>query len=188
MFRWRNKNICFYFYCKYYRQTAKIKVSPKVVLSGSSGQVFLLCCLVVQPNSRENQADRKDMIELGIMDDHFVRYVGVQKELAAIESGAHFLWASEGVAHPVVGRGHVAAPEGGVHHGLLDSGAQREGSLLHTAEHISNTFYNSENLIWNIWTPFPYPSCQSPHRRSGHGRCRCRTAAGGPGPLCSSQH
>ena len=85
------------------------------------------------------------MIELGIMDDHFVRYVGVQKELAPIESGAHFLWASEGVAHPVVGRSHVAAPEGGVHHGLLDSGAQREGSLLHTAE---NVWDNINNLYY----------------------------------------
>ena len=107
----------------------------------------LLSSLQIQPDPGEDQAARDDQIELGVVDDDFVRYVGVKKELAAIVVGAYFFCVSEGVAHPIVYCGHVAAPLGGVHLRLLDNGAQREGFLLHTSDHIWSN--SRKNFILN---------------------------------------
>ena len=62
-------------------------------------------CLVLQPDPRKGQTIDEDMIELGVVDHHFVGYVRVQIELATVNSGFDFLRVIEGVAHPVVDRG-----------------------------------------------------------------------------------
>ena len=97
-----------------------------------------LVSLVIQQDPGEGEGIGQDMMEQRVMDENFVRNVGLQKELASVLTGYDVLSVSEGVAQPVEDSGQVAAPQGGVHLGLLDDGSQWEGSLLHTAENICN--------------------------------------------------
>ena len=102
----------------------KVEVSSMHVLSS----------LVIQPDPRKQKTIGEDVIILGVVEENFITHVGVQREFATINHGMNPLRVSECVTHPVVDRGHVAAPEGGVRHGLLDGGVEREGSVLHAGE------------------------------------------------------
>ena len=94
--------------------------------------------LVLQPDPREHETVGKDAVEQRVVDDDSLCHIGIKiEDPSGCEShGWEHHWISEGVTHPVEDRGHVGAPQGGVHHGLLDRGAQWEGFLLHTAENI----------------------------------------------------
>ena len=113
----------------------------EVVLGDSDVEIceeprLMFASLVNLPNPGEGEAVGQDMIELGIMEDNCVGYIGVQKERVRQIIGVEALRALVGVAHPVVGGGQVAAPVGDVHLILFDTGAQGKGLLLHTAENI----------------------------------------------------
>ena len=84
------------------------------------GEISCPPVLIIQPDPRKGEAVDENQIELGVMEEDFVGYVGLQKESAAISIGVDFLRVSEGVTHPIVDGGHLAPPQGGVHLVLLD--------------------------------------------------------------------
>ena len=98
----------------------------------------VLARLVLQPDPREDEGVGEDVIEQRVVDDDSLGQIGIEIErtCCGLSHGFELHWISEGVTQPVVDHGHVRHPEGGVHHGLLESGVQREGFLLHTAENI----------------------------------------------------
>ena len=94
--------------------------------------------LVLQPDPGEDLA-LHHVVEPGVVDDDSVAdmRVEIEGEVVALAGvRRHFVRVDEGVAHPEVDIGHLAAPHGGVHRVLLHTGAQMESVLRHTAANL----------------------------------------------------
>ena len=100
--------------------------------------------LVLQPDPGEGEGVGDHVVELWVVENNSVVDGGLQKEEEAVVDHVRLqlVRVEEGVAHPVVDRGHLAVPHGLLHHGVLvfyvmdrvlDGGVTREGLLLDTA-------------------------------------------------------
>ena len=100
-------------------------------------------CLVHQQDPGEDETVGDDVVKLRVVDEDPVAEVGVEEEqeVVGVDVRRKKVRIGEGVTEPGEHRGHVAAPQGGVHHVLLD--VEGEGFLLHTPHHLLPTTHLS---------------------------------------------
>ena len=99
-------------------------------------RLHVLSCLVLQPDPGEGDMVGDEVVELGVVDEDPVVEAGLEEEeeTVGVDVSRERVRIVEGVTQPSVHHGHVAAPQGGVHHGLLD--IHGEGLLAHTPQYI----------------------------------------------------